>query len=292
MNILIVGGTRFFGIPMVNSILSSGHNVTIATRGSHGNPFKERVRHVIMDKTDGQNVKDSVGTEEYDVIIDKVAYSSNDVRSLLENVRCKRYIQMSSCAVYACERPLIGESKFDALNHQLIWMDRPKDYAEGKRQAERAALEFMDIDKCTFVRYPVVMGSNDYTGRLKFYVEHICNQIPMRIDNGDAGVSYINESEAGEFISYLVEHPVYGAVNGCSKGVISQNEIISYIERKSGEKAVIAVNGDPAPYNGISSETSYDCAKAEHSGYNFSDISSWIFKLLNYNLFMKEDGIY
>lgn len=281
MNILIVGGTRFFGIPMVNSLLDKGYTVTIATRGDHGNPFNDNVRHVIMDKTDGSSVKNALGIEEFDAVIDKVAYSSNDVISLLENVNCKRYIQMSSCAVYPAEHSLIKESEFEPQSYGLIRMDRPADYSEGKRQAERAALEFMDIDKCTFVRYPVVMGKNDYTGRLRFYVEHICGQIPMHVDNLDIGTSYINESEAGEFISYLVDSPISGAVNGCSKGVISQKEIISYIESKTGKKAVISENGDSAPYDGNKTETSYDCAKAENLGYKFSNISSWIFELLN-----------
>lgn len=284
MDILIVGGTRFFGIPMVNSLLNKGHNVTIATRGDHGNPFNDKVRHIIMDKTDGSSVKNALGSEEYDAVIDKVAYSSNDVRSLLENINCERYIQMSSCAVYPVEHSLINENEFDPKSHNLIWMDRPADYAEGKRQAERAALEFMDNDKCTFVRYPVVMGKNDYTGRLRFYVEHICGQAPMRIDNLDIGTSYIPENEAGEFISYLVDHSVSGAVNGCSNGVISQKDIISYIESKTGKKAVISENGDPSPYDGNKAETSYDCTKAENLGYNFSDISSWIFELLDYYL--------
>ncbi|MDE6777114.1 MAG: NAD-dependent epimerase/dehydratase family protein, partial [Oscillospiraceae bacterium] len=100
MNILIVGGTRFFGIPMVKRILENGHDVTIATRGNYNNIFNKKVRHVIMDKTNGNSVKNTLGSEIYDVVIDKVAYSSNDVKSLLENVCCKRYIQMSSCAVY------------------------------------------------------------------------------------------------------------------------------------------------------------------------------------------------
>ena len=33
MNILVIGGTRFFGIDMVNELLTAGHDVTIATRG-------------------------------------------------------------------------------------------------------------------------------------------------------------------------------------------------------------------------------------------------------------------
>lgn len=33
MKILVIGGTRFFGIPMVHELLQKGHQVTIATRG-------------------------------------------------------------------------------------------------------------------------------------------------------------------------------------------------------------------------------------------------------------------
>lgn len=33
MNILILGGTRFFGIDTVHELLRKGHDVTIATRG-------------------------------------------------------------------------------------------------------------------------------------------------------------------------------------------------------------------------------------------------------------------
>lgn len=33
MKILVMGGTRYFGIHMVNKLLEQGHEVTIATRG-------------------------------------------------------------------------------------------------------------------------------------------------------------------------------------------------------------------------------------------------------------------
>ena len=35
MNILVIGGTRYFGIHMVNKLLEQGYNITIATRGKH-----------------------------------------------------------------------------------------------------------------------------------------------------------------------------------------------------------------------------------------------------------------
>lgn len=39
MNILVIGGTRFFGIHMVNELLTAGYDVTIATRGKASDSF-------------------------------------------------------------------------------------------------------------------------------------------------------------------------------------------------------------------------------------------------------------
>ena len=43
MNILVIGGTRFFGIHMVNELLTAGHDVTIATRGKASDSFGDKV---------------------------------------------------------------------------------------------------------------------------------------------------------------------------------------------------------------------------------------------------------
>ena len=284
MNVLVIGGTRFFGIHTIESLIANGHDVTIATRGIHSDAFGERVSRVVMDRADEDSVRKALGEREFDVVIDKVAYSSDDVRALLKNVRCGRYIQMSSCAVYRSEHLLIAENEFDAKEQPLCWSGRTQDYAEGKRQAERAALEFMDAGRCVFVRFPVVLGVNDYTNRLRFYVEHICKKVPMFIENPDAAVSYINENEAGGFIAHLVDVPLSGAVNGCSEGIVSQSGIIGYIEKRSSERAVLSDNGDPSPYNGISADTSYDCTKAKAAGFSFSDIGSWLYELIDHEL--------
>lgn len=39
MNILILGGTRFFGKKLVDLCIQNGHNVTILTRGQSGIPL-------------------------------------------------------------------------------------------------------------------------------------------------------------------------------------------------------------------------------------------------------------
>ena len=129
MRILVVGGTRYFGIPMVNALLAKGHDVTIGTRGNTKVNFKGDVSHVIFDRTDSTSVKRALDNRKYDVIIDKIAYSSNDVKKLLENVSCERYIQMSTCSVYHKDHANISEDEFvangwtDDLNQQQVDME-------------------------------------------------------------------------------------------------------------------------------------------------------------------------
>lgn len=284
MKILVVGGTRFFGIPMVRRLLADGHDVTIATRGNADNPFRDHTRQIIMNRLDYESVNRALSGKHYDVIIDKIAYCSNDVKNLLENVNCNKYIQMSSCAVYSNDHENIKEDEFIPENEKLVWKDRDEDYPEGKRQAERVALYYLDPPRCVFVRYPVVMGPNDYTGRLKFYVDHIQTGKPMYVDDMDRAMAYIHEEEAGEFIAHLINKDINGPVNGSSLGMISPKDMISYIEKRSGKKAVLDDAGDPAPYNGASDNISYDLSKALSTDFRFSNIDEWIYDLMGNKL--------
>jgi len=52
MKVLVIGGTRFFGIPMVYELLKQGHDVTIATRGNNIDTFGEKVKRIILDHSD------------------------------------------------------------------------------------------------------------------------------------------------------------------------------------------------------------------------------------------------
>lgn len=220
--ILVVGGTRFFGIPMVNALIEAGHDVTIATRGNAEILFVDKVRHIIVDRNNPEQVKEKLGGIYFDCIIDKVAYSSNDVKHLMDYVSCGRY--------------------------------------------------------------PVVMGPNDYTGRLKFYVDHIRKEIPMFIDDLNQRLSFIHEDEAGRFISHLADYSVDGAVNGSSKGSISISELISMIENLTGKKAIFSENGDAAPYNGYMDDMTLNTDLADKTGFDFSNINSWIEDLIAYHV--------
>lgn len=105
--------------------------------------------------------------------------------------------------------------------------------------------------------------------------------IPMNIDHLDYQMGYIRSEEAGKFMAFLVDKDIRGAVNGSSKGTISIREIIEYVEKKTGIKAVTDITGENAPYNG-EPEYSINTEKAESLGFRFSTLQDWIYELLDY----------
>ena len=282
MNILVIGGTRFFGIHMVEELLKMGHDITIATRGQASDSFGDRVQRIIIERTNEDSIKNAFKEKHYDVVIDKIAYCSNDIKYAMENISCDKYIYMSSTSVYNPKHMDTLETDFDGYSNDFVWCDRMAFPYEGiKRQAEYALWQKYSDRKWIAVRYPFAIGKDDYTKRLLFYVEHTMKSIPMNIDNLDYQMGYIRSDEAGKFIAFLVDKDVNGALNGSSEGTISIKEIIHYVEKKTGTKAIIDKEGDEAPYNG-EPEYSINTEKANALRFRFSRLNDWIYELLDY----------
>lgn len=75
----------------------------------------------------------------YDIVIDKIAYCSDEIRSAMEAISCDRYIFMSTTAVYEPKHLDTKENEFDAAKKTLCWCGRADfPYDEIKRQAECA----------------------------------------------------------------------------------------------------------------------------------------------------------
>jgi hypothetical protein len=52
MNILIIGGTTFFGQDIVELALAAGHSVTLFSRGNQQPEFWDRITHIAGDRND------------------------------------------------------------------------------------------------------------------------------------------------------------------------------------------------------------------------------------------------
>ncbi len=281
MQILVLGGTRFFGIHMIKELLRQGHEVTIATRQRAGDDFGNSVKRIKIERTNPVQMANALKGTHYDVVYDKIAYCSNDIKSVMDVIDGDKYIYMSSTSVYQPKTINTREEDFKAMEKKLVWCGRADfPYDEIKRQAECALWQEYGDRKWIAVRYPFVLGKDDYTERMLFYVEHIRKGIPMYIDNLDAKMSFISSDEAGKFMAFLAGSNFTGAINGCSNGTISLREVIDHVEKKTGAKAVISSTGDAAPYNG-EKEYSINTDKARELGWYFSDLRDWIYELID-----------
>lgn len=287
MNILVLGGTRFFGVHLVKQLTASGHTVTIATRGRTPDPFGDTVSRLTVDRTDPEAMIRVFAGLSYDVVYDDIAYCSNDVKSALDAIRCCRYILVSSISAYYELLPVLTESDLLPERGDLIWGNRADfPYDEGKRQAERTIVRHYPGQEAVMVRFPFIIGPDDYTQRLYFYVRNLIQGKPMHIDNLDSQMAFISSDEAGRFLSFLSASPLRGPVNACCRGTISLREIFAYLTEKTGKSPVLSPEGENAPYNGAGNY-SQDTAKAEKAGYSFSVLDSWIYKLLDSYILME-----
>lgn len=284
MNILVLGGTRFFGVPMVKKLIAGGHQVTLATRGLTPDTFGNRVERLRYDLFDSASVKSALGGTVWDAVIDKVTYASNELRAVMDAVSCRKLIHMSTCSLYELDHMEIREEEFDPLQGELIWNDRLEaDYATNKKRTERVLFQYRgegEQKQRISVRYPFVVGPHDYTNRLRFYVKHLLENEPMWIDDINAKTGFIEETEAGEFFAFLLGTEFEGAINGAAEGTASMKEILDYLSKKTGKKPVIKKEGEEAPYNGLVSH-SYSTERARGLGYQFRPISEWMYSLLD-----------
>ena len=282
MNILVLGGTRFFGVHVVKALLDRGHAVTIATRGKAMDEFGDRVGRIVLDRTNAESIKKALAGKHFDAAIDNICYCSNDMTALMDVLDCDRYVYTSTTAVYEPKHVDTVETDFDPLHREMIWCDRPAyPYAQVKRHAEAALWQEYGDRNFAAVRYPFVVGEDDYTRRLYFYVDHVMNGKPMYIDNLSCQMGFIRSDEAGGLLAFMAENDAAGAFNGASQGTISVDEMIRYVEAKTEKKAVMSDDGDPAPYNG-EPEYSINTDKARQLGYSFSCLKDWIYSLLDY----------
>ncbi|WP_072179805.1 NAD-dependent epimerase/dehydratase family protein [Bacillus cereus] len=281
--VLVLGGTRFFGKHLVEALLKDGHDVTIATRGIKEDSFGGTVKRLIVDREDEKQLASCLEGKSYDIVYDNLCYSSNAAKIICEVLRGKtrKYVMTSSMAVYAPALNL-SEEEFNPYEYAIVYGDRNDfNYGEGKRVAEAVVFQ-----QATFpvvaVRFPVVIGENDYTKRLQFYVEHIVRKEPVAVNHLDGELSFIHEEAAGEFLAWCGMKDIEGPINACSNGVVSSREILHFIEENTGIKSLVQEVGDHvAPYNEVTNCTLHN-GKANELGFQFRELKVEIEKVLRY----------
>lgn len=286
MNILVLGGTRFFGKKLVELCIENGHDVTILTRGQSGNPFGTAVKQLIVNRDDRDALENALAHTAWDIVYDNICYSPNEAHTICELLKgkTKKLVFTSTLSTYEVDGKVKKEEDFDPYHYQILMGDRNEfSYGEGKRQAEAVLFKEASFPVVA-VRFPIVMGEHDYTRRLHFHVERILHDQPISLPNIDAQMSYITDEEAANFLYFAGMTPIEGPYNATASGAMSLKELLALIEEKSGKRAKISlVGGDEesqSPY-GVPADWYMTNAKAEKAGFTFSQLHDWLPKLVN-----------
>ncbi|MRN51749.1 NAD-dependent epimerase/dehydratase family protein [Paenibacillus monticola] len=282
--VLIIGGTRFFGKKLVEQLIRDGVDVTIITRGQTRDSFGNSVKRLQADRTDQAAMQHVLGSSTYDVVYDNICYTPQEAEAAVElfTGRTQKYIVTSSLSIYPFGGIAKIESDFDPYSYTLPEPYPTKiDYAEGKRLVEAVFCQKASF-KVAAVRFPVVLGLDDYTRRLHFHVEHVAQGLPLGIPNLDAEMSFIRSDEAADFLAWLGRSNLEGPVNATSNGVTSLGRILSLITEATGQQAHILTETDAADRSpfGIPETWFMNTAKAEAAGFKFQRLDDWLPELI------------
>lgn len=221
--VLVLGGTRFFGKKLVEQLIREQMDVTILTRGVASDPFGNSVKRLVADRTDKAALSKALADSNFDLVYDNICYTPQEASEAVELFadRTPKYIVISSLSVYPFGGTAKKETEFDPYTYPIPNPESQKvDYAEGKRLVEAVLFQQAPFAVAA-VRFPIVLGHDDYTRRLHFHVEHVQGDQPIGIPNPDAQMSFINSDEAASFLLWLGQSDLEGPVNACSNGEIT-----------------------------------------------------------------------
>ncbi|QFF98093.1 NAD-dependent epimerase/dehydratase family protein [Psychrobacillus glaciei] len=279
---LVLGGTKFFGVHLVEALLEKGFEVTIATRGKTVDPFSTRVKRIACDRLNLVDNKERFENEKWDIIFDQICYSSQEAMDAIEVFKDKtdKYVFTSSKSVYDEGNGEVGYVEDDFIPKEYKIIQGPKEdfsYNEGKRLAEAVFFQNAPFPVVA-VRFPIVIGLNDYTERLNFYIEKIASQGEIHLINPDACMDFISEEEAGQFLAWIGLSDFTGPVNATSEGKVKLSELISIIEDKTKATAIISSapsDNNVSPYN-IAKTWLISNERAKSLGYKFRDLNEYM----------------
>jgi nucleoside-diphosphate-sugar epimerase len=139
------------------------------------------IEHLRADRSELAAVEQALGSRSFDVVVDNIAYEPDDAATMLAVLdgRAGRYLLTSSTAVYAerfTRRP-IHEDDADLSVRAAVDAPNPfhsrlgHAYANGKRAAEQVVRQ--SNLPWTIVRPPVIVGADDRTNRVWWFVQRL-----------------------------------------------------------------------------------------------------------------------
>ena len=183
MKILVMGGTRFVGKPLVARLQAQGHELTLFTRGKNAVPTG--VEHLCGDRSSDEGLTPLQGRH-FDVIVDSSGRKLDDSRRVLAvtGAPSHRFVYVSSAGVYAASElwPLTEDSATD-----------PESRHAGKADTE-AWLRSEGIPFTSF-RPTYIYGPGNYNPIERWFFDRIVNDRPVPLPGDGSTITQLGHVE-------------------------------------------------------------------------------------------------
>jgi nucleoside-diphosphate-sugar epimerase len=179
MRILVMGGTRFVGKPLVELLLAEGHELTLLTRGR--NPVPEAVEHLVGDRGTAEGLEPLRGRA-FDVIVDSSGRTMADTQAVIERTGAPahRFVYVSSAGVYADSElwPLDETSPTDPAS-------RHAGKAETEEWLRRQGIAF------TSFRPTYIVGPGNYNPVESWFFDRIVHGRPVPLPGDGSTITQL-----------------------------------------------------------------------------------------------------
>lgn len=279
MNILVFGGNRFVGKRLSEMLLQNEKlNLFVFNRGNFHLEQHSRLTQIIGDRNVTNDLS-SIPDQHYDYVFDFSCFDGNSMFKTTQFLKNKigQYIFISSQSVYPAGNNL-HESDFIPSNYNSE-QSNESTYAKGKKNAEKALVQ--DCKDFILVRFPIILGENDYTGRLEWHVDRLKKNQKIFFPNLEAKMSFLYLNDAARFLIHLMTGTVSGPVN-CASPHIKLADLIKLIGDQIGAQPNLADTYEAetlSPF-GIRKDWVMNTEKMDNIGFKPTLITDFLPKLI------------
>ncbi len=283
MKILIIGGSRFVGLRL--SLLLEkikGCEIHILNRTGQAPHCKSAVVY----KGDRGNLALTHLARDWDLVFDFACYNQIQAESATQFFgKVSRYIFISTMSVYDFKGNLkesdVAPKDLDLSAEDANANEPGMQYKLQKRRAEAVFAQHAKFPVLS-VRFPFILGPDDYRQRLEFHVGRIQRGEEICVPNPAARVSMIHSEDAARFLFWAKDQILVGPLNVSSTKPLSIRDLILHIELVTGRKCVFShepsdENQSPyAPPNDFFMDTSL----LNNAGFVVRPIADWLPELI------------
>jgi nucleoside-diphosphate-sugar epimerase len=262
VRVLVVGGTEFISLHLVQALQRDGHRVAVLNRGRQPERLPAGVERLVADRKDPAALRTALGGQRFDGLVD-VSYApttGEDVEAMLEAPAAVGHvIFVSTARVYDHAQPIPYDEE---TPRNLYWGEYAKNKIAGEDVLLRRSRE--RGQPVTIVRPTHVYGPLNTRNNETFFFDRLARGRPVLVPDGGGWLRQFGHvQDLADAMATMLGNPAaFGrAYNVMGEETITQVGFVELIAEVMGRPLTLVhaptpEGGKPAPFG---QNLVYDC---------------------------------